>query len=76
MKKVKFSSITWTHDNQGVFYGRYDQKGKTDGSETVQNRDHKLYYHRIGTSQENDVLVAEFLEEPEFRMYDSILIYI
>lgn len=68
LKKVKFTGIEWTHDNEGIFYGRYDQMGKTDGSETDQNHNQKLYYHRIGTMQEEDVLVAEFPEEPEFRM--------
>lgn len=68
LTKVKFSSIAWTHDNLGIFYGRYDQDGKTDGSETNQNHNQKLYYHRIGTDMSTDILVADFPEEPEFRM--------
>ncbi|KAJ9587707.1 hypothetical protein L9F63_018858, partial [Diploptera punctata] len=41
-----------------------DQLGKTDGSETVTNEHQKLYYHRVGTPQSEDVLVVEFPEEP------------
>lgn len=51
------------------FLQRYpDQEGKTDGSETVMNENQKLYYHRVGEAQEKDVLVAEFPENPSWRM--------
>lgn len=64
----KFFSPTWTHDNKGVFYGRFEAaNSKADGSETGANEDQKVYYHRIGDKQENDVLVAEFPEEPRWR---------
>lgn len=69
LEKVKFSTITWTHDNRGIFYGQYrDQQGKTDGSETSSNRNHKLSYHIVGTSQADDVVAVEFPEEPLLRM--------
>ncbi|XP_026669731.1 prolyl endopeptidase isoform X1 [Ceratina calcarata] len=69
LEKVKYSPITWTHDNRGIFYGCYpEQKGKTDGSETESNINQKLCYHVVGTPQSKDVIVVEFLEEPLWRI--------
>lgn len=57
----KFFRPTFTHDNKGIFYGRFNPEGgKADGSETKANENQKVYYHRLGTDQETDVLVAEF----------------
>lgn len=68
LEKVKFTSIAWTADNKGFFYGCYPNKnGRSDGSETDKNEHQKLYYHRVESAQLEDVLVAEFLDEPSWR---------
>lgn len=72
LDKVKFSSIAWTHDNLGVFYGRFNQEGVTDGSETTSNLNHKLYYHRLGTSQNEDILCVEFVDHPHWRIIAEV----
>lgn len=55
---VKFSGLSWTEDGGGFFYSRYDPPAP--GEELVaQNRFQKLYYHRVGTSQDDDVLIYE-----------------
>ncbi|QWX83504.1 S9 family peptidase [Cellulophaga sp. HaHaR_3_176] len=51
---VKFSGISW-RNNDGFYYSSYD---KPKGSELSAKTDqHKLYYHKLGTSQKNDELV-------------------
>ncbi|KAL4218360.1 hypothetical protein ACF0H5_023097 [Mactra antiquata] len=69
LKRVKFSSMAWTHDDKGLFYNSYpDQEGKSDGTETTSNLNQKLFYHRLGTNQSEDVLVAEFPENPKWMI--------
>lgn len=65
----KFFCPTWTHDNKGVFYGRFPVSSdtKADGCETNANENQKVYYHRVGEPQESDVLVVEFPENPNWR---------
>ena len=51
---VKFSGIQWKN-NDGFFYSSYD---KPKGSELSEMTDqHKLYYHKIGTYQDEDILI-------------------
>ena len=51
---VKFSGIQWKLD-EGFFYSSYD---KPKGSELSDMTDqHKLYYHKLGTKQSEDILV-------------------
>jgi prolyl oligopeptidase len=57
IKWVKFSGASWTKDNKGFYYGRYDEpKGATLRDA---NYFHKLYYHRLGTSQSEDKLIYD-----------------
>lgn len=54
LKDVKFSGISWL-GNEGFFYSSYD---KPDGSELSARTDqHKVYFHRLGTAQQDDRLV-------------------
>ncbi len=65
VKWVKFSGISWTHDNKGFFYSRYDEP--TSGNKmTNTNRNHKLYYHRLGRPQSRDVLVFDRPDQPDW----------
>ncbi|MGL5878454.1 MAG: prolyl oligopeptidase family serine peptidase, partial [Xenococcaceae cyanobacterium] len=56
LKWVKFSGASWTHDNQGFFYSRYDEPNEATKLEDV-NYYQKLFYHRLGTPQSEDILV-------------------
>jgi len=51
---VKFSGVAW-HGNEGFYYSSYD---KPKGSELSAKTDqHKLYYHKLGTSQKEDKVI-------------------
>ena len=61
---VKFSGIEWKLD-EGFFYSSYD---KPEGSELTDMTDqHKLYYHKLGTSQAEDELVYGGTPEQKHR---------
>lgn len=67
---VKFSSVAWTSDHLGFFYSRYDEP---KGNEfTGVNYYQKLYYHRVGTDQSQDVLVYERPDEKEWGFGGSV----
>ncbi|MBE0641487.1 MAG: S9 family peptidase, partial [Bacteroidales bacterium] len=66
IKWVKFSGIAWYKD--GFYYSRYPEPGK--GNElSGKNEFHKVYYHKLGTTQENDLLIYENKEFPQ-RLYN------
>ena len=59
---IKFSGTSWKGDD-GFYYSRYpipDEKSKL----TTQNQHHKVYYHKLGTPQSEDVLIYEDKEHP------------
>ena len=61
---VKFSGISW-YKNEGFYYSSYD---KPDGSELSAKTDqHKLYYHKLGTSQKEDVVIFGRIPEEKHR---------
>jgi prolyl oligopeptidase len=65
LKWVKFSSAAWTVDGKGFFYSRYDAP-KEGQALTGANYFQKLYYHRLGTEQSADALVAENPNDKEW----------
>lgn len=65
LKWVKFSSATWTPDSRGFFYGRYAEPPEGEAFQQL-NLNQKVYYHRIGTSQADDVLVYERPDHPDW----------
>ncbi len=61
---VKFSGISWV--DSGFYYSRYDQKGN-DMSD--KNKNHKVYFHKIGTDQDKDRLVYHNPDKPFVNYY-------
>ena len=65
LKWSKFSGAAWLKDGSGFFYGRYDapKEGETF---TGVNKFQKLYLHRLGTPQDQDTLVFERKDQPDW----------
>jgi prolyl oligopeptidase len=62
LKWVKFSGAEWTRDGRGFFYARYPEP--TGNALTSALANQRLYYHRLGTPQSQDVLVYERPDQP------------
>ncbi|MCH1918616.1 prolyl oligopeptidase family serine peptidase [Shewanella sp. A3A] len=62
---IKFSAAVWDKNNSGVYYARYDEpKGGNVMADT--NFGQKVYFHKMGTSQADDVLIFEQPQHPEW----------
>lgn len=70
IKWVKFSGASWTADNQGFFYSRYDQPQSDSLKGT--NYFQKLYYHKLGTPQSEDVLIYERPDQKDWLFGGSV----
>jgi len=66
---IKFSGATWTTDNEGFFYSRYEAPPEGKQLEEA-NYYQKLYYHRLGTEQSEDLLIYERPDQKEW-MFDA-----
>jgi prolyl oligopeptidase len=65
IKWVKFSSTAWTKDGKGFFYSRYDEPKEATKLADV-NYFQKLYFHKIGTTQDADTLVYDRADQKEW----------
>ena len=64
IKWVKFSGASWTRDGRGFYYSAYDAPKEGDGVYSAQNTNQKVYFHRLGTKQEEDILIFEDKKNP------------
>jgi len=68
IKWVKFSGISWYQD--GFFYSRFPAPS---GSElSTANSFQKVYYHKMGTPQDKDILVYEDNKNPLHGHYGGV----
>jgi prolyl oligopeptidase len=65
LKWVKFSGTAWTKDGKGFFYCRYDEP-KAGTQFQGLNLNQKMFYHRLGTPQAEDVLVYRRPDHPDW----------
>jgi len=67
LRWIKFSSAAWTADGEGFFYSRYPEPGEGAEYQSL-SFNQKVYHHRIGTPQGDDVLVYERPDDPEVNL--------
>lgn len=71
LKWIKFSGASWTHDHKGFFYSRYNEPNENTKLEDA-NYYQKLFYHRLGTPQSEDILIYERPDQKEWGFSGSV----
>ena len=71
LRWIKFSSVSWTHDGRGFFYSRFPEPKPGEAFQSL-NVNMKLYYHRLGAPQSDDVLVYERPDQPKWGVNGSV----
>ena len=56
IKWAKFTGASWSKDNKGFYYSRYDEPKANEALQQA-NYFQKVYYHAVGTDQSADRLV-------------------
>lgn len=67
---VKFSGASWDQAGNGFYYSRYD--APSGASLKQANYFQKLYYHRLGTTQEEDQLIYERPDQKEWGFQGEV----
>jgi len=68
---IKFNGVAWGPGDHGFFYSRYPKPAKGTKYQSA-SFDQKVYYHRIGTPQSEDVLVYERPDLPELNLGSKV----
>lgn len=63
----RFSSLAWTADSQGFVYTRFPVSEDIDPRERFFNQ--KVYWHRLGTKYQEDVLAYERPDHKEWMFF-------
>jgi prolyl oligopeptidase len=66
---IKFSGMAWYKD--GFFYSRYDEPQENEKLK-ASNEYHKLFYHKLGTKQSEDLLIYQDMANSKFGFGSSV----
>lgn len=71
LKWIKFASPSWSADGAGFWYSRFPTP--EPGAELqAKNENMKVYYHTVGTPQDQDKLVYERPDNPRWNPYAGL----
>lgn len=65
LKWVKFSGLSWAKDGSGFYYSRYDAPKEGEALTGV-NYFQKLYFHKLHSNQEQDLLIYGRADQKEW----------
>jgi prolyl oligopeptidase len=67
----KFSSAAWRKDGSGFYYSRYAAPADGEAYQGI-NKFQKVYFHELGTTQQDDRLVFERPDQPDWGLTADI----
>lgn len=68
---LKFTTVSWTADSSGFYYSRYPQPEAGQEMQSL-NLNQKVYFHQVGTNQDQDRLVHQTPNEPTWGHYSEV----
>nr|WP_230080042.1 prolyl oligopeptidase family serine peptidase [Alteripontixanthobacter maritimus] len=68
---VKFSGLDWAKDGSGFYYSRFPATGEGETFQAL-NKNHTVYFHRLGTPQSADVKVYETPDNPDLNHFAGV----
>ena len=68
---LKFTGLSWAGDGSGFYYSRYPETLEEEKFQSL-NMNQAVYFHRVGTPQEEDVLVFASPDNPEWGHWASV----
>jgi prolyl oligopeptidase len=66
---TKFTGTAWTEDNKGFFYSGFPAPAEGEAFQSL-NTGQRVFYHRLGTPQADDVVAYEDPDHPD-RLYQA-----
>lgn len=67
---VKFTTIAWSPDHSGFYYSRFPQPGTV--SEEDESNYNKVYFHKLGTPQADDLLIYEHPDNKSLMFFPIV----
>ena len=68
---LKFTGLSWAGDGSGFYYSRYPETAEEEKFQSL-NMNQAVYFHRVGTTQDEDVLVFANPDNPEWGYAASV----
>lgn len=68
---VKFSGASWAKDGSGFYYSRYPEPKKGE-SLTGENKNQRIFFHKLGEPQSQDTLVYARPDKPDWGLHGHV----